>query len=563
MTGWRFYGRDSELAELELSLRLHEDTRRFGAIRIIGRRGIGKTEFMKEAARRGTGDPPVLHVELPSPELGDAAAACDRLIDAASSADLKAVFGSLPERQSFHNDMMWFGLHLKELIAVGAIVVLDEFHHARPLGLVSDVKLVIDGFTSVAAPKVAGKLVMMGSHQQQLLRMFHSDQPLYGRATSTVRLPPWQAGTVLEMASEQGFLQHPARFLTLWSAFGGVPKHWRRFTEDDRATNLSNFLLWPDDSAWRKAFIDNECELLVDPEERFDSSSFVELAPQPREVLLWLANNRPRGATTQELQDKLNRSGDQAILDALRVLQRHLELVEPKGQFNVKGAGRWRIIDNRTLFQITAFPEMFDTGETRLAEVDFDSDGDRRMAAVAENEGLTLERLAAACFGELPDISWSRDGVWRQRRSPPFVDSNGLKLPPLADIDVMALRGKWRDPDTVLVLAGCKRNAGRHHPARLDAQFSAFLEDLGNEETATRLRALPQERFLVSPEFTDEQRLKARRAGFGCLGVRDLAHMLNIDPGPGPESRTDPRPAPVAPAPSKVPEPEDGPSLDM
>ena len=563
MSGWRFYGRDSKLAELELSLELHEDTRRFDAVRIIGRRGIGKTEFMLEAARRGTGDPPVLHVELPAPELGDAAAACDILIDAAKSAGLTDVFDSLPERQSFHNDMIWFGRHLKELIAAGAIVVLDEFHHARPLGLVSDVKLVIDGFTRVAAPKVAGKLVMMGSHQQQLLRMFHSDQPLYGRAASTVRLPPWPAGTVLEMASEQGFLRHPARFLTLWSAFGGVPKHWHRFANSGKTAKLRNFALWPDDSAWRKAFIDNECELLVDPEERFDSSSFVELAPQPSEVLLWLASNCPRGATNQELQDRLDRSGDQAILDALRVLQRHLELVEPKGQFNVKGTGRWRIIDNRTLFQITAFPELFGTGETQLAEVDFDADGDCRLAAVAENEGLTLERLAAACFREMPDISWAGDGLWRQRRSPPFIDANGLKLPPLADIDVMALRGKFRDPDTVLVLAGCKRNANRHQPVRLDAQFSAFLEDLGNEDTAMRLRALPQERFLASPEFTDDQRLKARRAGFGCLGIRDLAHMLGIDPGPEPEVRVEPRPAHVAPVPRQVPEPEDGPSMDM
>ena len=138
-----------------------------------------------------------------------------------------------------------------------------------------------------------------------------------------------------------------------------------------------------------------------------------------------------------------------------------------------------------------------------------------------------------------------------------------MKPPRLADIDVMALRGKWRDPDTVLVLAGCKRNASRHQPARLDAQFSAFLEDLGTGDTPTRLRALPQERFLVSPEFTDEQRLKAHRAGYSCLGIRDLAHMLNIDPGPGQESRTDPRPAPAAPTPRKVPEPKDGSSMDM
>ena len=488
MAGWRFYGREDELAELELSLRLHEDTRRFSAIRITGRRGIGKTEFVQEAARRGTGDPPVLHIELQTPKQGDAATACKDLIDAAMSAGLSDVFGSLPERQSFHYDTKWFGLHLKALIAAGAVVVLDEFHHAGPLGLESDIKLVIDGFTSVAAPKVTGKLVMMGSHQQELLRMFRSDQPLHGRAASAVHLSPWPVATVLEMAAEQGFLRHPARFLTLWSAFGGVPKHWHRFAEDDKTAKLRNFTLWPDDSAWRQAFIDNERVLLDNPEERFDSSSFVELAPQPREALLWLARNRPRGATTDQLQAGLGWSEDQEVLNSLWVLEQHLGLVEPKGQFRVEGTARWRLIDNRTLFQITAYPELFEIGKTRRPEGNLDAGGDNRLTAVAENEGPALERLAAACFGEMPDISWSGDGLWRNRRNPPFNNANGLKLPPLADIDVMALRGKWEDPDPVLILAGCRRNAGCHHPARLDAQFGAFLKDLGTEANEARLR---------------------------------------------------------------------------
>ena len=263
------------------------------------------------------------------------------------------------------------------------------------------------------------------------------------------------------------------------------------------------------------------------------------------------------------MQVGLSKSGDQEILNSLWVLRRHLELVEPKGQFQVKGTARWRIIDNNTLFQITVCPELFEAGRDRRVESDIDAEGYNRRAAAAENEGLALERFAAACFGEMPDISWSGDGLRRQRRRPPFNDSDGLKLPPLADIDVMALRGEWRDPDPVLILAGCKRNAGRHHPARLDAQFGAFLEDLGTEATATRLRALPQERFLISPEFTDEQRMKARRASFGCLGIRDLAQMLGVDPGPEPENQTEPRPEPRAPVPRKVPESENGPSLDM
>ena len=42
MSKWRFYGRESELEEITETLRLREDTRSFGSIRILGRRGVGK-----------------------------------------------------------------------------------------------------------------------------------------------------------------------------------------------------------------------------------------------------------------------------------------------------------------------------------------------------------------------------------------------------------------------------------------------------------------------------------------------------------------------------------------
>ena len=142
-----------------------------------------------------------------------------------------------------------------------------------------------------------------------------------------------------------------------------MPKHWHRFANSNRTAKLRDFTLWPDDSAWRRAFLDDERRLLADPEERFDNAAYVELAPQTREVLLWLARNCPRGATTDELHVGLGKSGDQEILNSLWVLRRHLELVEPKGQFQVKGTARWRIIDNNTLFQITVYPELFEGRE--------------------------------------------------------------------------------------------------------------------------------------------------------------------------------------------------------
>ena len=64
----------------------------------------------------------------------------------------------------------------------------------------------------------------MVSHQQQVLDMFRSTEPLHQRASMIAGLRQWRVQTVLEMAAEQGFLQRPGRFLTLWCAFGGVPR---------------------------------------------------------------------------------------------------------------------------------------------------------------------------------------------------------------------------------------------------------------------------------------------------------------------------------------------------
>ena len=563
MTGWRFYGREKDLEKLELNLRLHENTSNFDALRIIGRRGVGTTEFVKEAARRGTGEPPVLHVELPSPQEADGEAACEMLKRAAIQAGLSNAFGTLPDRNPYRYGGMWFEEILRCLIQAGTVVVLDEFHHARPLGLESGIKLVIDGFTCVGAPRVSGKLVMMGSHQKQLLYMFRSDQPLFQRATASIRLAPWPVGTVLEMAAEQGFLRHPGRFLTLWTAYGGVPKHWHRFADSNRFAKLREFSLWPDDAAWRRAFIDNEREFLADPEERFDSRSFVELAPQQREVLLWLAHNRPRGATLEEVEAGLGKRGDPTVLESLELLQDHLGLVQLKGQFLVKGTGRWRIIDNNTMFQISVHPGIFDDPASPMADGGSAAEFDRQMTALADNEGPALERFAAACFGEMSGITWSDEGLWRQRRPSPFTDPSGRPLPPLADIDVMARRGQWSDPEPVFILAGCKRNAGRHQPSRLVAQFREFLDDLGPGADASRFRALAKERYLISSEFTDRQRRRAAEAGFACLGIRDMAREIGINPGPEPGNGPEPRPTPNATAARRTPAPEDGPSFGI
>ena len=115
----------------------------------------------------------------------------------------------------------------------------------------------------------------------------------------------------------------------------------------------------------------------------------------------------------------------------------------------------------------------------------------------------------------------------------------------------------------IVILAGCKRNAGRHQPARLDAQFREFLDDLGPGTDASRTRSLPKELYLISPEFTAEQKLKGTRAGYDCFGIGDMVRELRIDPGPEPEVDATLRPPLKKAAATQAPEPDDGPSHSM
>ena len=540
MADWRFYGRVRELSRLEGALQLQEhNSRGFCAVRISGRRGVGKTELLAEAGRRGTRNAPVLICELPSGR--DGTQAVVDLGAAIERGGLRHLLADLPQ-VGWDRDPGWRFLHIVDhLVCKGAVVGLSEFQNAERSSLVTPVKRLIDEYQSIGGRKPTGKLVLMGSHQQQMLRLFRSDQPLYGRADISVKLHQWPPATVLEMAAEQGILAHPSRFLTLWTAYGGVPKHWRRFAGDlthDEADGVSARRLgaWPDGRSWRMAFLGAQHELLrSDPEERFDNQAFIELAEPHREVLQWLGQRRPKGAAVQDFPQELRQRAGPTLQESLNTLERHLELVEPDGEFLEKG-NRWRVSENSTLFQICAL-HMPPPGASGPLGT---SDSERIMSRMETLEGQALERFAACWLAGLPDVSWTGFGIWRRG---------------LPDIDVMAVQGEGRD--RTLVLGGCKRNADAHDTALLARQFRQFLESTGNSEQAKQLRELPQRRMLVSPEFTAVQRKRFATSGFECVDIPDMARSLGIDPSPkrSPEPKRAIRPSP--------PDTDDGPSFGM
>ncbi|MCY4542699.1 MAG: hypothetical protein OXB95_09970, partial [Rhodobacteraceae bacterium] len=407
---------------------------------------------------------------------------------------------------------------IAHLLMEGAVVALDEFHHAKGLGMEGDIKRMIDRFKSIYGPKPPGELILMGSHQQQVLNMFRCDQPLHGRASETIRLRQWGVWTVLEMAAEHGFLACPRRFLTLWTAYGGMPNHWERFvsSQRERWRQLHDFCAWNDETVWRAAFVKAEREHLDDePADRYDNRSYVELAEPHREVLLHLAGGRRRGYAGREFPQRMRRRDDPSLKQSLEVLSNHLELIEENHDFHGLNS-RWRMADNNTQFQVT-----LTGGRTAgVARGGHDRLDRTALQRLETHEGAALEKLTAGWLGAMPDVDWNGHGVW---------------LGGLADIDALAIvgtAGAW-----TLTLAGCKRNAGRHQPERLKRQFEDLLVAAGESEEVLEIRRMPRRLLLVSPVFTtatfpDGRRVKAEELGFECVGIREMALQLGIDPGP-------------------------------
>ncbi len=356
MTDWRFFGRENELAQVKDCI----DKPHFQAGLILGGRGIGKTQLLVETRRRADNKPPVLIFELRDPGAEDQVAANRRLIQEIRCSLPQAISSSIPPLDEYgasEPEERFFGI-VRHLLGLGVVVCLDEFHLARPMELEGGLKLLIDR-SGPMRDNPPGKLIFMGSHQQMVLDMLRSTEPLFGRARRITGLRQWKANTVFEMAAEQGFLQRPGCLLTLWCAFGGMPRNWQQFAVNSPG-NLADLNAWDHDDAWWMAFLDWHRAVLEDsPRERFDSKAFIELAEPAGDALLWLANDHPSGTVHSTFPADLRDLPGNALGEALDMLRDHLGMIEEYGQFLVREFPRYRIAGNSALFQIHVYPELF------------------------------------------------------------------------------------------------------------------------------------------------------------------------------------------------------------
>ncbi len=517
---WRFYGREKELGDMDMYLK----ERTFAARVVHGRRGIGKTFLLREAGRRcrETGGPPTVLCELPSsPHEGHEA--LERFREAVRIAGVGDALDDLPARDT-GSDAIRFRQVVEHIIHKRINVVIDEFHYAKG-PLESNFKIMIDRFKHEAPCLDLGTLFVMGSHQQKMRGMFRADRPLGGgRMDAGADLKPWPVSTVFEMAEHQGLLERPDRFLTLWTAFGGMPDQWQRFVHRSEFDALRNLDAWPEDGAdWRMAFIEAQRDWLErNPDDLFDRRAYVELAEPHRDVLLWLAH-RGRAKLFGEFPQWMREREAPGLKESLDTLDGYLGLAGKQDEYQGNGSRlRWGVTDHVARFQIDVL--RVDRPDGDAPEEDADMGGPNPMDRLRRVEGLMLERLAAETFDGMPGVHLVRANVRRYR------DARGKPVngdPPDMDLLVQPYTKKGLP----MVFGECKRDAGKLFGADLDAAIDRFMALVPAEGKTRVLHDLPRRKLLIAPTIPENMRETLESGGTGkggtyeCMDIPDMVRM--------------------------------------
>jgi AAA+ ATPase superfamily predicted ATPase len=214
---WKFYGRRTELQQLEGILR----RKRWFFLQISGRRRIGKTTLIQQALDHAQVDK-TLYIQIPDSDPAGVVAASNGYLE---------TFGIATRVRSLNDLAKLVG----QLAEDGYIIALDEFQyfHRKPLGeFCSLLQAEVDRL-SAKADQVSGGLIVLGSlHAEMTALLEDRTAPLFNRTTDRLELDHLDIGSVLEIlrAHTDG---SPERLLFLWNLFEGVPKFYRDAFEQD------------------------------------------------------------------------------------------------------------------------------------------------------------------------------------------------------------------------------------------------------------------------------------------------------------------------------------------
>lgn len=537
---WKFYGRTEDLVGLINEITFSAPV----AIAITGRRQVGKTELLSQVIDRihnmdQKKSKPILYMEIPgeSDDIGR------ELQQAIEKNGLNHLMEDLVKHDEPYLPTFSFRDQLEHLVKKNVVVCLDEFHNCENYnGLVSYIKIIIDSNRNLSKTPSVGGIVATGSHQQHMLRMIGDPEaPLYKRFDKVFPLKQLEPRHLLQMACDHGWLSEPRQFLTMYSAFGGMPGLWRNYyLEESRSkwgTAEWDTAVWAGPSAsenykaWQMDFWRSESlRPLQNVREGYDYKGFVELNPVA-ELILTEISKKPNGTrratiyNMEEIPELAGRYGwKETIRRNLVVLEKHLQIIKETRPYlnREESAAKYRMVDNDTRHQLLVKSLNLDEEDIRTASVE---SYHQLIRNTEEREGPDLERFTADFFRDLhlhefdSEACESRYGVQLVKDGP--------------EIDVLArIDNRKSGQKVTLKLASCKRNPKAHlrdstSPEKL---FGEFLEQLFDNREQKRPEDI--QCILVSPKFTYSQVRELEKRNFITLDLPTMARKFGFEPEP-------------------------------
>jgi uncharacterized protein len=485
---WEFYGRESELADIERII----SSDRWFFCSISGRRRIGKTTLIKQVLQNL--DRPFFYFQVPdSDERGVVQAfweAWEDTFDSGIGAEAVEKF-DIPELVKTFQDMVF----LTRLMNIaGWIVIIDEFQyfHRKQLSpFTSYLQKAVDELRANEyewddEERPMGGIFVLGSiHTEMTAVLEDRASPLFGRLTDTVSLEHWDFSTLFEMFDEHN-VEEPEHWLFLWSLFEGVPKFYRdcfdqgvlSLKDDYRQTTLL------------KLFFEGSSPLKDEAENWF----LRELRGRYDSVLKLLANNGP--SASSELRSEYERTGAERELSAyLAVLTDRYQMVEKQqpifsGERSRKT--RYAITDNFLTAWMRAIRR-----NLQMAKVQpIDRPLARADEALKTHEGFAFEKMTRLLTQEssrkgVGDFALTDfvHGYWNK------ADGSDI------EIDLVALN----EDEPCVRFGSCKRSASAHDGAALQV-FDEHVDRFLQTKEGRRLTDWRVEKVLYSPIFDEQQK---------------------------------------------------------
>ena len=240
----KFYDRTTELQILEKNWKQSEKHSMMTTL--IGRRRVGKTALLLKSVE----NEPVLYLYVTKDNEQVLCRKFQQLAQA--SLDLQ-LYGQVED----------FGSLFKELMKYGEnhhfTIIIDEFQNL--MGVNAAIPSVMQDIWDRNKDKTHVNLVLCGSIYSMMKRIFdHSDQPLYGRRDSHIRLLPFSIETLKHILLDHNPNYAPDDLLCLYMLTGGVAKYVALLMDAEATTKekMFDYAFSPD-----SPFLTEGTELLI------------------------------------------------------------------------------------------------------------------------------------------------------------------------------------------------------------------------------------------------------------------------------------------------------------